>query len=126
MKILITEAQLNRLCEMGGRQLDLFMNTDEQDTYNKNYDKRLYEILREVEKACEWTHDQDKVVETELGTMYKCYPVQHFARKTPVPRHEFVRMLSDRLTEKHVTTGYPRTIMRPEDWYVSVTLKHMR
>jgi hypothetical protein len=99
------------------------MSPEEQETYANNYNKRLEEILEEVEEECEWTHNPSLTKETDTVTTYSCYPIQHFARKKPVPRHEFAKAVNDRFGRERVSTTYPMTINRPEDWYVLVTIK---
>ena len=122
MKVIINESQYQKLLEVI-REPDLFMSPEEQENYASDYNKRLEEILQEVEEECGWTHNPTLTKENDVAVTYSCYPMQHFAIKKPVPRHEFATAVDDRFGRERVSTTYPMTINRPEDWYVSVTIK---
>ena len=49
----------------------------------------------------------------------------YFYTNEPVYRSEFVKRLSERIPKKYLNTNYPMTAIRPEDWYVDVTIKKL-
>lgn len=130
MRILLNESQLNKLLETVGAfpdgQTDMFMTTqDEIDQFRKEGDIKYEKILREVEKECGWLHDSDRDIDKGDRVIHKCYPMGYFYTNKPVPRWEFVERLSERISKEYLSILYPRTAIRPEDWYVEVTIKKL-
>lgn len=130
MRILLSESQLNKLLETVGAfpdgQTDMFMTSqDEIDQFRKEGDEKLEKILREVEKESGWLHDSDKDVDKGDRILHKCYPMGYFYTNKPVPRWEFVERLSERIPKEYLSILYPRTAIRPEDWYVEVRIKKL-
>lgn len=130
MKIVLNENQLNKLLEVIGSfsdgQTDLFMTTqDEIDNFTNDANIKLEKILVEVEKECGWAHDYDKDIDKGGCVIHKCYPMGYFYTNKPVYRSEFVKRLSERIPKKYLNTSYPMTAIRPEDWYVDVTIKKL-
>lgn len=127
MKIRLNESQLRRLFEANGvfpdGQYDLFMNQDEVDKFREEGNKKLEEILREVEKESGWAHDSSNDIEKEDSITHKCYPMGYFYTRKPIYRHEFIKALTDRIPKQYIQILHPMTAIRPEDWYVDVTIK---
>jgi hypothetical protein len=130
MKIVLNENQLNKLLEVIGSfsdgQTDLFMTTqDEIDNFTNDANIKLEKILREVEKESGWAHDSDRDIDKGNCVIHKCYPMGYFYTNKPVYRSEFIKRLSERIPKKYLNTSYPMTAIRPEDWYVDVTIKKL-
>lgn len=128
MKVLITESQLNRLYEIGGGvhsdgQLDMFLEPHEMNSFRKNGNEKFLNILKEIERECGWTHDSNRDIDKGDYIIHQCYPLQYFYTKEPVPRYKFVERLSEKIPSHYLNTSYPRTTIRPEDWYVKVSIK---
>lgn len=130
MKIMLNESQLSRLLETVGTfpdgQTDMYMTTqDEIDQFRKEGDAKLEQILKEVERESGWAHDPDKDVDKGDRILHKCYPMGYFYTHKPIYRHEFIKALMDRIPDKYLQIMYPRTAVRPEDWYVDITIKKL-
>ena len=127
MKIRLNESQLRRLFEANGifpdGQYDLFMNQNEVDKFREEGNKKLEEILREVEKKSGWAHNSSYDIEKEDSITHKCYPMGYFYTHKPIYRHEFIKALTDRIPKQYIQILHPMTAIRPEDWYVDVTIK---
>jgi len=129
MKLILNESQLRRLFEANGvfpdGQVDLFMNQDEVDEFRANGNKKLEEILREVERESGWAHDSDRDVDKGDRILHRCYPMGYFYSHKPIYRHKFIEALMDRIPKKYIEIIHPMTAIRPEDWYVDVTIKKL-
>lgn len=128
MKFLLKEAQLQKLFEIGGGvhsdgQLDMFLEPEEMDSFRKNSNEKILNILKEVEHGCGWAHDPQRDEDKGGYIVHHCYPLQYFYTNEPVPRHIFVEKLSEKISNKYISTSYPMTVIRPEDWYVTVKIK---
>jgi hypothetical protein len=130
MRIRLNEAQLSRLLEVVGSfpdgQTDMFMTTqDEIDQFRKEGNDKLEKILREVELESGWAHDKDRDVDKGDSILHKCYPMGYFYKSKPVYRHIFIERLTDRIPKEYINILHPMTAVRPEDWYVDVSIKKL-
>ena len=129
MKIKLNESQLRKLFEENGMfpngQFDLFMDQQEVDNFRKEGDEKLEKILREVELESGWAHDKDRDIDKGDRILHKCYPMGYFYKHEPIYRHEFIKKLTDRIPKEYIDILHPMTAVRPEDWYVDVTIKKL-
>ena len=130
MRIRLNEAQLGRLLEVVGSfpdgQTDMFMTTqDEIDQFRKEGNDKLEKILREVELESGWAHDKDRDVDKGDSILHKCYPMGYFYKNKPVYRHIFIERPTDRIPKEYIKILHPMTAVRPEDWYVDVSIKKL-
>lgn len=121
----ISNDRLNRI--VNKRILNETVNRveDEIDRFRKESDDKLEKILREVEKESGWAHDKNKDVDKGDRILHKCYPMGYFYTHKPIYRHEFTKALTDRIPREYIDIFYPKTAIRPEDWYVYVTIKKL-
>ena len=128
MRIRLEEEQLGRLLEAIGAfqdgQTDMFMTTqDEIDQFRREGNAKLEKILKEVESESGWAHDPKNDVDKGNSIQHRCYPMSYFHQ--PIRRNEFIKMLTDRIPKEYLKILHPMTAIRPEDWYVDITIKKL-
>lgn len=130
MKLRLNESQFRKLLKENGAfpdgQTDLFLTTqDEIDNFRKEGNAKLEQILKEVERESGWAHDSVKDVDKGDRILHKCYPMGYFYTHKPIYRHEFIKAHMERIPKKYIDIMHPMTAVRPEDWYVDVTIKKL-
>ena len=119
MKLRLNESQFRKLLKENGAfpdgQTDMFMTTqDEIDQFRKEGNDKLEKILREVELESGWAHDKNRDVDKGDRILHKCYPMGYF-----------IERLTDRIPKEYINILHPMTAIRPEDWYVDVSIKKL-